>query len=232
MRAKVNWMLSFSRGYIALHLALAGLAVGIGILDFILQERFNRKAILTHGTIEGFDCSTMIVRYSDTRGGTYTLRTTDWSGVDRSKPMPLLYDRDNPSDAKLKGSRAHSPFVMVLTGLLSLIHLPYWEFRLRRWARRNDCELVKVRPVFMWNNPFGPGSAVSNSLITFDVDVIDDEGKARRSWVKFGSFWWWSLKVEAVWESDEESLSNKLEERRRQRPRIPTPLERQEAQKR
>lgn len=219
-------MLTFSKGYIALTLVPAALAVLLGIGGFVHQERFNRRAISTNGTFEAFDGPAVLVKYSDKAGRVHTLKTSAWKSINRTKPIPVLYDSEDPSNARLKASDQAGPFLLIIAGILSLSHLPYWEIRLRRWAGRNGCSLETVRPVFMWNNPFGTGSAVSGCLITFDVDVVSDTGNRCRAWIEFGSFWWPSLKEQTMWEDDEEGLMDKLEERRAGRPRVLTPLER------
>jgi hypothetical protein len=89
----------------------------------------------------------------------------------------------------------------------------WYRWRLLRWARSEGVVLVMIDWVFPWSNPFGVGSALSNSLITFRVIVRDNTDQSCEGWVKFGSFWWVSSKRKVLWQDRkpyEKRLTDKL----------------------
>lgn len=95
-------MFSFSKDYIAFSLALAALVVLLGIVG--CREGYNASAISTNGTIDAFDGSTVTVKYLDTNGIEHILRTTQWKGIDKTKPVTVLYGALYRNSARLKAS--------------------------------------------------------------------------------------------------------------------------------
>jgi len=199
---------------------------------FIQEQRFYQRAIPVNGTLESSQGRHLVITYQDRAGLKHRFELKNRGSTRPAQTIPLLYDPQDPGNARVEGLRGAGSFVLMLACVLSLLHLPCYEFRLRRWARSNDCMLEVVRPVFAWNNPFDLGSAPSldaprslfrdrRRFTTFDVEVTTIRGNRRRAWVQFGY-----AKIETMWERDEERLIDILESRRAARPRILTPLER------
>lgn len=90
--------------------------------------------------------------------------------------------------------------VSVLVFIVLLVTGRAWSrWRVGRWCKQQDYELVEFRGAWFFE---GPGGWMrSENQDAYHIEVRDRQGLTRSGYVVFGSYWWrWSGKVRVEWD--------------------------------
>ena len=92
-------------------------------------------------------------------------------------------------------------------------------FILKKWARANGYELVKINMNWFGISPF---IFISNRQEVYQISVRDQRGRERRGWAKCGGFWLGFLadKTEVEWDSVLKAKKNKQNNEKHQTIKI------------